>query len=89
MLMSLICPIISTSNKTICDLVASQWLQTADSMPSSDVVYVLITVSTLASHISAGNKDNLVKDLLNRLRTYSVPIRYIKYMVIALSQVGC
>ena len=87
MLMSLICPIISTSDNRICDLVASQWLHTADSMQSADAVYVLITASTLASHISTEYRERLVNDLLNRLKTYRVPPKYIKYMVIAVSQV--
>lgn len=87
MLMSLICPITSTSDSSICDLVASQWLQCAASMQAADVTYVLTSVATLAAHISTEKQELLITDLLGRLRTYQVPPKYVKYMVVAVSQV--
>lgn len=88
MLLSIVCPVVSSKDSGTADIVATQWLDNHDRMDQSNVRYALITLSSLAAHINEGCRERLLADLLGRLHSYAVPARHIKYMVVAVAEVS-
>ena len=88
MLLSLVCPVISANDGKTASIVARYWLETYDKMDQSDVLHALTTLSILAPHTSVEIRSRLVSDLMGKLKSYSVPLQYIKHIVVTISQVN-
>ncbi|XP_067947164.1 condensin-2 complex subunit D3-L-like isoform X1 [Watersipora subatra] len=86
LLLSIVCSITSIKHGKMADFLANQWLEGFSAMSESVVQHALTTLSVLAAQICSLKRQRLIADLLCRLKSFSSPIKFIKPMVVALSQ---
>lgn len=87
MLLSIFCPITSTKDPQTAKLISRHWLDNSQSLTQSDTVYILSTMSILAPYIEKNTKEQIITDLMMRIKAYNQPACVIKYLVVATLQV--